>query len=94
MNMINLQIQIFFMALVGFVLGRKKVLDARTRGHLTDLVLMIALPCSIIGSFQMELSAQILSATLCCSSPSRSRDFTGYGITCFTAMRARIAASA
>ena len=64
MNMINLQIQIFFMALVGFVLGRKKVLDARTRGHLTDLVLMIALPCSIIGSFQMELSAQILSATL------------------------------
>ena len=69
MNMINFQIQIFLLALTGFVLGKRKVLDARTRGHLTDLILMAALPCSIIDSFQM---------TGC----------IGYGIGCFTAMRA------
>ena len=50
MNMINFQIQIFLLALTGFVLGKRKVLDARTRGHLTDLILMAALPCSIIDS--------------------------------------------
>lgn len=44
MNMINFQIQIFLLALTGFVLGKRKVLDARTRGHLTDLILMAALP--------------------------------------------------
>ena len=64
MNMINFQIQIFLLALTGFVLGKRKVLDARTRGHLTDLILMAALPCSIIDSFQMTLSAQILMSTL------------------------------
>ena len=44
--------------------AKRKVLDARTRGHLTDLILMAALPCSIIDSFQMTLSAQILMSTL------------------------------
>ena len=89
MNMINFQIQIFLLALTGFVLGKRKVLDARTRGHLTDLILMAALPCSIIDSFQMTLSAQILMSTLSVLLISIAiQGLYGYGIGCFTAMRA------
>ena len=64
MEMIELQIQIFLLAVVGFVLGKIGVLNTETRDHLVDVILMVVLPCSILESFEMELSPEILSSTL------------------------------
>lgn len=64
MEMIELQIQIFLLAVVGFVLGKKGVLNTETRDHLVDVILMVVLPCSILQSFEMELSPDILISTL------------------------------
>ena len=64
MEMIELQIQIFVLAVVGFVLGKKGVLNTETRDHLVDVILMVVLPCSILQSFEMELSPDILISTL------------------------------
>ena len=64
MEMIELQIQIFLLAVVGYVLGKKKILNMETKDHLVDVVLMVMLPCSIVKSFEMELSPEILTTTL------------------------------
>lgn len=62
--MANLQIEIFFLLLIGFFLGKKKMLNGVVRSQLTDIVLYIILPCSILKSFEMDLSAEILLSTL------------------------------
>lgn len=64
MEMIELQIQIFLLAVVGYVLGKKQILNMETKDHLVDVVLMVMLPCSIVKSFEMELSPEILTTTL------------------------------
>ena len=64
MEMIELQIQIFLLAVVGFVLGKKNILNMETKDHLVDVILMVVLPCSILEAFEMELSPEILVSTL------------------------------
>lgn len=61
--MINLQIEIFLLLLVGYFLGKKKMLNGSTRDQLTDIVVYIVLPCSILKSFEMDLSADVLLST-------------------------------
>lgn len=61
--MASLQIEIFLLLLTGYIMGKKGMLNKSTRDQLTDMVVYIILPCSILKSFQMELSKEILMAT-------------------------------
>lgn len=58
--MIEMQLELFLLLAVGFFLGRKGMISSATRDQLTDIVIDIILPCSILSSFQMEMSADIL----------------------------------
>lgn len=62
--MISLQIEIFLLMAVGYILAKKGYFNKETRIQLTNIVLMIILPCSIIKSFQIEMNADILKSTL------------------------------
>lgn len=58
--MITLQIEIFLLLGIGYVLSKKGKLSRQTRSQLTDLVLTVVLPCSIIRSFEMEITEDLL----------------------------------
>lgn len=62
--MISLQIETFLLMAVGYILAKKGYFNKETRIQLTNIVLMIILPCSIIKSFQIEMNADILKSTL------------------------------
>lgn len=62
--MISLQIEIFLLMAVGYILAKKGYFNKETRIQMTNIVLMIILPCSIIKSFQIEMNADILKSTL------------------------------
>lgn len=61
--MVSLQIELFLLLLVGYLLGKRGMLNVKTREQLTDIVVYIILPCSILKSFEMDLSAEVLQAT-------------------------------
>lgn len=62
--MVSLQIEIFLLLIVGYVLGKIRMISVQTRNQLTDIVVCVILPCSILCSFQMNLSPEILKATI------------------------------
>lgn len=64
MEMINLQLQIFLLLALGWILGKKGMISVSTRKQLTELVMNIVLPAAIIRSFEIELTRQILMSTL------------------------------
>ena len=43
--------------------GKLRMISSTTRDQLTDIVIDVVLPCSIIASFQMEMTAGILRAS-------------------------------
>lgn len=63
-NIINLQLIIFLLMIVGMILRKINMIKPEGRKCLTDLLINVILPCNIICSFQMELTSEILSATL------------------------------
>lgn len=63
-DLLDLQITIFLLMAAGYILTRVGVLPASARKPLTDLVIDFVLPCSIIVSFMMELSTELLTACL------------------------------
>lgn len=60
MDMISLQIQIFLLILLGYILAKLKVIGRTLRGQLSSMVLKVILPASIIRSFELEMSLDIL----------------------------------
>ncbi|MGE4455209.1 MAG: AEC family transporter, partial [Sphaerochaeta sp.] len=56
----NLQGQLFALLAVGALLRKVGLFQESTKGFLTDLVLYVTLPCSIILSFRMEISRELL----------------------------------
>lgn len=62
--MVTLQIQLFILLAVGYYAGKKGILNAEVRDKLTTLIVRIILPCSIIMSFQMDLTADMLKETM------------------------------
>lgn len=64
MNVFDLQIQIFLLLCIGYYLGYKGKINKNTRDQLTDLIIMIVLPCSILASFQIELSMDIIKSSI------------------------------
>ena len=63
---------LFLTMLIGYIFGKKGLADDNGKSLLTDLVLFVTLPASILKSFQIEFNHQILIA--CMTIASRSRD--------------------
>ena len=63
-NLLTLQGQLFLLLTVGAIARRLQLFDKRAKQLLTDLVLYIALPCSIIRSFQIQVSGDLFSSLL------------------------------
>lgn len=61
--MLSLQIEIFLLMAIGYVLAKKGYFSKETRSQLTNIILMIVLPCSIIHSFEIDLSQELLTST-------------------------------
>ncbi len=61
-TMLNMQLSLFAIMLVGFFCRRKNMIDARTRGALSDFLINIILPCSIVSSFNIEVTDKVLQS--------------------------------
>ena len=59
-GLFNLQFLMFAEMLAGFVLCRIGVIKAEERELISSIVINLLLPCSIISSFKMEMSREIL----------------------------------
>ena len=55
---------LFLTMLIGYIFGKKGLADDNGKSLLTDLVLFVALPASILKSFQIEFNHQILIACM------------------------------
>lgn len=58
----NLQGQLFALLAVGALLRKVGLFNETTKGMLTDLVLYVTLPCSIVLSFRMDLDRSLFVA--------------------------------
>ncbi|MGM9940720.1 MAG: AEC family transporter [Bulleidia sp.] len=61
--MLTLQIEIFLLMAVGYGLSETGHFDRKTRSQVTDIVISVVLPCSIIRSFQIRMSQEVLLST-------------------------------
>ena len=55
--------QLFLLLALGLLFKRKKILDDGFRQGLTELIIKLVLPCSIIQSFRMDFNGQVLRQT-------------------------------
>lgn len=51
---------LFILIAVGFICGKLKLIDENVAKKLTDIILMIAMPCVIINAFQREYNPEML----------------------------------
>lgn len=58
--MLSLQIQIFVLLGIGFVLAKKGMFSKATQNQLTNIVFLVILPAAIVKSFQIELDASLM----------------------------------
>lgn len=63
MEIINLQIEIFFLLAVGYFLSKKGYFSKSTRSQMINIVLSLVLPCSIIESFQIDINHELIVST-------------------------------
>ena len=63
-NLLNAQISILILILIGCALTKLGLLNTEFRKYLTDFVICFVLPCNIIKSFMMEFDMQILRSCL------------------------------
>ena len=63
-SVIELQIILALLMICGIVLTKKRVLTSDGRKCLTDLLIDLILPCNIINSFLIDLSSEMLIASL------------------------------
>lgn len=61
--MINTQLNIFVMILIGWMLAKKGILDPSFTNRLNGLVMNLLLPANILHSFQMDVTFQTLVNT-------------------------------
>lgn len=60
MTIIQIQIQIFLLVAVGFLIGKKGLFGQEARRDMTNVVIYVILPCSIFHSFETQLTAGML----------------------------------
>lgn len=58
--MVMLQLQVLVLMAAGYALAKTGVITPQGRKSMADLLISFFLPCSIVCSFQMELTAQIV----------------------------------
>jgi predicted permease len=63
-NLLHLQGQLFLLLVVGVVARRTRLFDEQSKSFLTDFVLYIALPSSIVRSFQMQIDGNLFRSLL------------------------------
>ena len=63
-SVIELQIIIFLIILLGVILTRMHIIVPAGRKCLTDLLIDLILPCNIICSFMIEMNAEIIKASV------------------------------
>lgn len=61
--MIELQIQLLAFLLIGYFLGKRKIISRSGATQINALVMNLILPCSIFHSFQTALTKEILQST-------------------------------
>lgn len=63
-NLMDLQIEIFILMIIGYFLRKTNIVSKENRKSLTDLVIYIILPANIIYSFMIEMDATIIKSGL------------------------------
>ncbi len=63
-GLFEMQITLFLIMLLGMYLRRRGMIPDGGKALLSDLVINVTLPCSILRSFQIEFNHQILMSTL------------------------------
>ncbi len=63
-NLFRMQGMLFLVMLLGFLLKRIGMIHEGNKGLLSDLVVNVTLPCSIIKAFEMEFSGEILKSCI------------------------------
>lgn len=83
-TMLNMQLSLFAIMLLGFFCRKKGMIDNKTRTALSDILINIILPCNIAMSFDMDVSGDLLR--------SAGIVFVAYmGVQTFTWLLSRIA---
>ena len=62
--LLALQGQLFLLMALGAFFSRRGILDGGFQKGLTDLVIDLVLPCSIITSFEVELTSELLHQSI------------------------------
>lgn len=62
--MIKLQIELLTMLLVGYLITKKKIVSKEGINQITNLVINIFLPCSVIVSFQIDINEKLIINTV------------------------------
>lgn len=62
--LLALQGQLFLLMALGVFFGRRRILDSGFQKGLTDLVIDLILPCSIITSFEADLTEELLHQSI------------------------------
>ena len=60
LNLLNLQGQLLLLLVIGAFLRRFGIFTGQTKAFLTDFVIYVTLPCSIILSFRMDIDSTVL----------------------------------
>lgn len=60
-EMLTLQVTIFSVMAIGFLLKKMKLISAKGQKEITDLVINLILPANIITSFMTEISTDTIS---------------------------------
>lgn len=61
--MIDLQIEVFLLIAIGFTLTKLGMFSESTRKQVTNIVMYIILPCTIIRSFEIDLTKDLITST-------------------------------
>lgn len=63
-GLIDLQIELFLLMSIGYLLRKLNIIPASSRKSLTDLVIYVVLPANIVNSFLIEMNWSILQSGL------------------------------
>lgn len=63
-TMLNLQLMLFLLMLVGVYLKKKGIVTAGNQKLLSDLLINVVLPFNIISAFELELTPQLIASAL------------------------------
>ncbi|MBR1711467.1 MAG: AEC family transporter [Clostridia bacterium] len=63
-ELLSLEFNIFVMVAVGFLVGKLKIVGKEGEKNITDLVLLVILPCNIFNSFMTKLTSDMAADCL------------------------------